>query len=122
MEPTQFVAVVSIDAANENIGHLGNTSVDYVFEHGCDLDVAVFPGGITRKSIKRTESDLFKPYCYFSVWTGKYWTWKEGKKLEDWGAGVEKFHTGETGRDRAYLSCVLEIVRCKGLVQLFPTL
>ena len=43
-------------------------SVGYVFEHGCDLDVALFPGGITRKSAKRSESDLFKPCCYFSVW------------------------------------------------------
>jgi len=94
LEPTQFVAVVSIDAANENIGHLGNTSVDYAFEHGCDLDVAVFPGGITRKSVKRTESDLFKPYCYFSVWTGKYWTWKEGKKIGGLGGGGGKVSYG----------------------------
>ena len=43
MGPTQFVVVVIIGAANENVGHPGNASIGYVFEHDCDLDVALFP-------------------------------------------------------------------------------
>ena len=71
MEPTQFVIVVSINAANENVGHPGGASIGYVFEHGCDLDVALFPGwlqGITSKSVEKPERSLFKPCNCFPVW------------------------------------------------------
>jgi len=41
---TQFVVAISINAANKNVGYPGDTSIGYVFEHGCDGDVALFAG------------------------------------------------------------------------------
>jgi len=41
---TQFVVAISINAANENVGYPGDTSIGYVFKHGCDGDVALFAG------------------------------------------------------------------------------
>ena len=38
------MVVISINAANENVGYPGDTSIGYVFKHGCDGDVALFAG------------------------------------------------------------------------------
>ena len=38
------MVVISINAANENVGYPGDTSIGYVFEHGCGGDVALFAG------------------------------------------------------------------------------
>ena len=71
MEPTQFVVVVIISAADENVGHPGDASIGYVFKHDRDLDVALFPSwlqGVTRKSVEKSESSLFEPCNCFPVW------------------------------------------------------
>jgi len=43
-QSTQFVVAISINAANKNLGYSGDTSISYVFKHGCDGDVALFAG------------------------------------------------------------------------------
>lgn len=59
MRPSKFFVVVSIAAPNENVGRPGDVSIDYVFDYGGDVDVALFPNwlqGITRKSVEKSQS------------------------------------------------------------------
>jgi len=41
-QSTQFVIAISINAVNKN--NPGDVSICYVFEHGCDCDIALFAG------------------------------------------------------------------------------
>jgi len=43
LEPTKFVIVVRIAALNENVGHPRGVIIRYVFEHGDNPDVVLFP-------------------------------------------------------------------------------
>jgi len=71
LEPTKFVVVVSVAALNENVGHPGGAIIGYVFEHGNNLDVVLFPSwlqGITSKSIEKSKSGLCELCSCFPIW------------------------------------------------------
>jgi len=60
---------INIGTSNDNAGHQQGTRISYVFEHGHDLDVALFPSwlqGIMSKSVK-SENSLFDPCGCFPI-------------------------------------------------------
>jgi len=62
---------INIGTSNDNAGHQQGTRISYVFEHGRDLDVALFPSwlqGIMSKSVKKSESSLFDPCGWLPIW------------------------------------------------------
>jgi len=102
LELTKLAVVVSIAAPNENVGHTGDTIIDYFFEHGDNLGVALFASqlqGITSKSIKRFNSGLFEPCsCFLTLSARRYSTkgGEESKRRGMWGQGLYMGERDET--------------------------
>jgi len=71
LEPTKFAVIGSIAAPNGKVGHPEGAIIGYVFEHGDNLDVALFARrlqGITSKSIEKSKSRLLESCSCCPIW------------------------------------------------------
>jgi len=94
--PIQFVDVISIDTANEEVDHSQDASIGYVSRDGRDLDVTFFPTwlqGITSKPVEKSWIGLFCS-CLPVRDIGKRVGMRERRIVR---ARVEGFQMGEGG-------------------------